>query len=169
LQQNKNNHTMKKHALLLIAGSVMLMTACNNSTEQKPAENVDSLANVKAEQMKAEMAAKNDSVINAMAKAKADSTEAANKKEEEMKKEEEAKKASHTKGHTKDTKKDTKKTTAAPAPTTQDTKFNDRANNNLQLIKKLRMTSSTTEVNKFNFIKTNKKAPIIGAFLLKEI
>ena len=123
---------MKKHALLLIAGSVMLMTACNNSTEQKPAENVDSLANVKAEQMKAEMAAKNDSVINAMAKAKADSTEAAMKKEEEMKKVEEAKKASHTKGHTKDTKKDTKKTTAAPAPASTGTPktVNDRPGGN---------------------------------------
>ena len=115
---------MKKHALLLIAGSVMLMTACNNSTEQKPAENVDSLANVKAEQMKVEMAAKNDSVINAMAKAKADSTEAAMKKEEEMKKQEEAKKGSHTKTHTKETTKETKTTTTttktetAPAPNT---------------------------------------------------
>ncbi|MEI8280013.1 MAG: hypothetical protein WCG87_09635, partial [Bacteroidota bacterium] len=113
-----------------LAGSVIMFAACNNASTEKPAENVDSIANAKAEQMRGQMAAKNDSIINAMAKAKADSTEAA-MKAEEAKKEEEAK---HSKGahHDKakhETKKDEPKA-AAPAPSNTPKTVNDRPGGN---------------------------------------
>src|SRR5580704_10246059 len=70
---------MKKQ-LLLLAGSALILASCgSNNTNQNQQAQIDSMAKVNAAMQDATHKAKNDSTINAMAKAKADSMEMADK------------------------------------------------------------------------------------------
>lgn len=71
---------MKKQSLLLITGGLLAMASCNT----EPAANaddsqakIDSMVNERVEQIRLELQAQNDSLINAMAIYKADSIIAA--------------------------------------------------------------------------------------------
>lgn len=71
---------MKKQSLLLITGGLLAMASCNT----EPAANaddaqakIDSMVNERVEQIRMELQAQNDSLINAMAMYRADSIIAA--------------------------------------------------------------------------------------------
>lgn len=72
---------MKKSSVLLIAGAMIALASCGENTASNAPSNeqIDSLVNARVEELKIEMAAKNDSIINAMAQIKADSIIAASK------------------------------------------------------------------------------------------
>ncbi|MBA3829823.1 MAG: hypothetical protein H0X33_12860 [Taibaiella sp.] len=73
---------MKKQSLLFVAGMIAL-ASCNSGGNQNTTTQaqVDSMANVKAMELQTQMQAKNDSIVNALAKAKADSMELATRRE----------------------------------------------------------------------------------------
>lgn len=66
---------MRKHTLLLVSGAMIAFASCNSSNDNKANSQatIDSLANVKAAEIQAQVQAKNDSTIKAVAQAKADS------------------------------------------------------------------------------------------------
>ena len=64
---------MKKYAILLLAGSIIGFSSCGDDSNTTTQEQIDSAANARAAAIEAELTAKNDSLINAMAMMKADS------------------------------------------------------------------------------------------------
>jgi hypothetical protein len=66
-------HIMKKYAFLLLAGSIIGLSSCGDDSNTTTQEQIDSIANARSAAMEAELTAKNDSLINAMAMMKADS------------------------------------------------------------------------------------------------
>jgi hypothetical protein len=71
---------MKKQSFLLIAGSLLTLAACqNNANEGANQAQVDSMVNARVEELRMEMMAQNDSIINAEAQRRADSIIAAMK------------------------------------------------------------------------------------------
>lgn len=69
---------MKKQTLLLIAGGMIALASCSSNSNQNASQaQIDSMVNVKTGEMQATMQSRNDSTINALAKAKADSITAA--------------------------------------------------------------------------------------------
>jgi hypothetical protein len=71
---------MKKQFLFLMTGGLLALASCNNATEGGMSEaQVDSMVNARVEEIRAEMMAQNDSLINALAQVKADSIIAAMK------------------------------------------------------------------------------------------
>lgn len=66
---------MKKQSILFLAGGLLALASCNNGgqTAGMSQAQVDSMVNVKVQEMTVQMQAKNDSSINALAQAKADS------------------------------------------------------------------------------------------------
>ncbi len=69
---------MKKQFLFLMAGGLLAFASCNNAAEGGMSEaQIDSAVNARVEEIRAEMMAQNDSLINAMAQMKADSIIAA--------------------------------------------------------------------------------------------
>jgi hypothetical protein len=75
---------MKKQLSLIMAGGLLALASCNSGTnpENGPSQaTIDSTVNARVEQIRAEMEAKNDSIINALAQWKADSMIAAMKGE----------------------------------------------------------------------------------------
>jgi len=72
---------MKKLTLLLLTGYIITFASCSSSNDSQNAAQaqIDSMVTVKTGQIQASMQAKNDSIINALAKAKADSIIAAAK------------------------------------------------------------------------------------------
>ena len=72
---------MKKQTLLLMAGGILALASCNNeqaNTGMSQAQ-VDSAVNARVEEIRGELMAQNDSLINALAQWKADSMIAAMK------------------------------------------------------------------------------------------
>ena len=71
---------MKKQSLLLITGGLLAMASCNtepaNNAEDTQAK-IDSMVNERVEQIRLELQAQNDSIINEMALYRADSIIAA--------------------------------------------------------------------------------------------
>jgi|GEM_PF-4931143 len=110
---------MKKQ-ILLLAGSALILASCgsNNNANQQAADQakIDSITKANAALQEAANKQKNDSTINAMAKAKADSMEAA--------KHEPAAK------HATASHKKTEVASPAPVQTAQDTKFQNRQQGN---------------------------------------
>lgn len=73
---------MKKQALVLLAGGLLTFAACTSEQKTDGAytqEQLDSAVNARIEELRAELAASNDSAINALAQWKADSMIAAAK------------------------------------------------------------------------------------------
>ena len=71
---------MKKQALFLMAGAIVAFASCNTATNEGTSEaQIDSMVNARVEEIRLEMMAQNDSLINAMAQMKADSIIAAMK------------------------------------------------------------------------------------------
>jgi hypothetical protein len=73
---------MKKHALLLLAGGLLTFAACTNeqaTTGGYTTEQFDSAVDARLNELRAQLVASNDSMINALAQWKADSMIAAAK------------------------------------------------------------------------------------------
>jgi hypothetical protein len=71
---------MKKQVLLFMAGGVLAFASCNQPTETGMSdEQIDSTVNARVEEIRAEMMAQNDSMINVLAMERADSIIAAMK------------------------------------------------------------------------------------------
>ncbi len=64
---------MKKLAILLVAGSIVGLASCGNNENTSTNEQIDSTATARTDTMAAALKAQNDSLINAMAKMRADS------------------------------------------------------------------------------------------------
>ncbi len=65
---------MKKYALLLVAAAIVGFTSsCGSNENNASNEQIDSMANYRADTMEAALKAQNDSLINAMAQMRADS------------------------------------------------------------------------------------------------
>jgi len=72
---------MKKQSMLFIAGALITLASCQNNTDNAAADQaqIDSIANARAEELRMQMQAQNDSIINAEAQRKADSIAMATK------------------------------------------------------------------------------------------
>lgn len=71
---------MKKQVLLFMAGGVLAFASCNQATDAGMSdEQIDSTVNARVEEIRAEMMAQNDSMINVLAIERADSIIAAMK------------------------------------------------------------------------------------------
>ncbi len=73
---------MKKQLLFLTAGTLLAFASCNNETPAASGpsqEQIDSMVNARVEEMRTQLMAENDSLINALAQWKADSMIAAMK------------------------------------------------------------------------------------------
>lgn len=71
---------MKKQSLLLITGGILAFASCNTdtaATADNSQAKIDSMVNERVEMIRAELEAKNDSIINEMAIYRADSIMAA--------------------------------------------------------------------------------------------
>lgn len=71
---------MKKQSLLLITGGLLAMASCNTepaATADNSQAKIDSMVNERVEQIRLELQAQNDSIINEMAMYRADSIIAA--------------------------------------------------------------------------------------------
>jgi hypothetical protein len=64
---------MNKLATLLLAGAVIAFASCGNNENNTSKEQVDSMVTARTDTMAAKMKTQNDSLINAMAKMRADS------------------------------------------------------------------------------------------------
>src|ERR1043165_7935484 len=64
---------MKKLAILLVAGTMIGLASCGNNENNSTKEQIDSTATARTDTMAAALKAQNDSLINAMAKMRADS------------------------------------------------------------------------------------------------
>ena len=64
---------MKKLAILMVAGSMIGLASCGNNENTSTKEQIDSTATARTDTMAAALKAQNDSLINAMAKMRADS------------------------------------------------------------------------------------------------
>ena len=116
---------MKKQ-ILLLAGSALILASCgsNNNNQQNEQAKMDSIANANKALQDQINQKKNDSTINAMASAKADSIEKADAASKE--KEHAGTKTTHTKTTTTTT---TKETTPPPPPhNPKDDRFNTNPN-----------------------------------------
>jgi|GEM_PF-6252871 len=106
---------MKKQILFLAAGGALAFASCNNEGAGGYTDaQVDSMVNARVELIQAELEAKNDSLINALAQWKADSIIAASKSSGTVKKAAPARPAATT------TKKE------EPKPKSDGTKVTDR-------------------------------------------
>jgi hypothetical protein len=71
---------MKKQSFLLVAGSLLTLAACqNNANEGGNQAQIDSMVNMRVEELRVQMMAQNDSIINAESQRRADSIIAAMK------------------------------------------------------------------------------------------
>ena len=71
---------MKKRSFLLIAGTLLTLAACqNNANNGADQAQIDSTVNARVEELRLEMMAQNDSIINAESQRRADSIIAAMK------------------------------------------------------------------------------------------
>lgn len=71
---------MKKQVLLFMAGGALAFASCNQAADNNMSEaQIDSTVNARVEEIRAEMMAHNDSLINMMAQERADSIIAAMK------------------------------------------------------------------------------------------
>ncbi len=113
---------MKKTAILFVSGAMLSLAACQpDNSGANNQEQIDSMVNARVEEIRMQLMMQNDSMINAMAQMRADSIIAGMKG-----------------GNAVVTKKVTTTTTrvntpppvtpAPPVQTTQDTKFDTRAN-----------------------------------------
>ncbi len=64
---------MKKYALLLLSGSILTLAACGSNENNTTQAQIDSTAAARSAAMETDLKAKNDSLINEMAKMRADS------------------------------------------------------------------------------------------------
>jgi hypothetical protein len=98
---------MKRQSILFLAGGLLALASCNSNNENAGMSQaqIDSMVNVKVQEMTVQMQASNDSMINALAQAKADSMIAAMKGAS-------ASSSSHSTHHT----TTTKPTETAPPP-----------------------------------------------------
>lgn len=66
---------MKKHSFLFIAGALLTLASCQSDTNDNGANQaqIDSTVNARVEEMRLQMMAQNDSIINAEAQRRADS------------------------------------------------------------------------------------------------
>ena len=64
---------MKKYAFILLAGGFLGLAACGDNKNTTTQEQIDSTVNARSAALEAEAKAKNDSLINAMARMRADS------------------------------------------------------------------------------------------------
>ena len=59
---------MKKQSFLLLAGALLTITACNTTNDNQYSEaQIDSMVNARVDEMRLQMMAQNDSMINALA------------------------------------------------------------------------------------------------------
>ncbi|MBS1614634.1 MAG: hypothetical protein JST06_00785 [Bacteroidetes bacterium] len=66
---------MKKYVPLLLAGAMLAVASCGNNASNTPTQaQIDSMAAARADSIATSMKAQNDSLINASAKQRADST-----------------------------------------------------------------------------------------------
>lgn len=72
---------MKKQSILFLAGGLLALASCNNNAGNggMTQAQVDSIVNIKVQEMTVQMQASNDSMINSVAQMKADSMIAAMK------------------------------------------------------------------------------------------
>ena len=72
---------MKKQSFLFIAGALLTLASCQSDTNDNGASQaqIDSTVNARVEEMRMQMMAQNDSIINAEAQRRADSMFAAMK------------------------------------------------------------------------------------------
>jgi hypothetical protein len=72
---------MKKRTLLLLTGCTIVFASCNNpnSSQADAQQKIDSMVNAKTADIQSHIQSKNDSIINVLAKVKADSIIAAAK------------------------------------------------------------------------------------------
>jgi hypothetical protein len=117
-----NTTNMKKLAILLVAGAVAGLTSCGSNENNSSKEQIDSMATVRTDTMAAALKAQNDSLINAMAKMRADSALRADSISKAMSM------MPKTGGHTTTAKTTTHTTTQKPKTETQ--KVNDLFNKN---------------------------------------
>lgn len=121
---------MKKYFSLLLAASVIGLASCGDNESSTTTEQVDSMANYRTDTMEAALKAKNDSLINEMARMKADS---AMRAEEMAAGRSSTGGASASSGGARTTKPKTTKPTTPANPSTpstrQEDKFNSRVNN----------------------------------------
>lgn len=65
---------MKKYAFVLLAGSIIGLSACGNDANTNNQAQIDSAANARTAELEAAHQAQTDSILNEMARMKADST-----------------------------------------------------------------------------------------------
>ncbi len=68
-----HRYNMKKYATLLLAGAIVGFSSCGDHENTSTTEQIDSMAAYRTDTMQAALKAQNDSLINAMAKMRADS------------------------------------------------------------------------------------------------
>jgi hypothetical protein len=124
---------MKKYAILLLAGSMIALASCGDDSNNTTQEQIDSAANARSSAMEAELRAKNDSLINAMAMMKADSAARADSLAMAAKGRPATSPVRTTTTTTTRTTRPTVKTTNTPVKTKQDDKFDSRGNTNVQI------------------------------------
>jgi hypothetical protein len=64
---------MKKYAILLLAGTMITFASCGDGENTSTSEQIDSMATYRTDTMEAALKAQNDSLINEMARMRADS------------------------------------------------------------------------------------------------
>jgi len=134
---------MKKQ-ILILAGSMMILASCgSNNTNQNTQAQMDSISKANAALQDEINKKKNDSTINAIATAKADSIEKAAKHEGG-----EHKGTGHKTGGKEPAPVATQ--TVAPQPTAQDNKFNNRQPGSQQSGTKLTPEQQQAQDDKFN-------------------
>jgi hypothetical protein len=70
---NYKQSTMKKYAFVLLAGSIIGLSACGSDSNTNTQEQIDSAVNAKTAELEAARNAQTDSILNEMARMKADS------------------------------------------------------------------------------------------------
>lgn len=129
---------MKKYASLLLAGAALAVASCGNNENNATQEQIDSMAAYRADTMAAAIKAQNDSLINAMAKMRADSALRADSMARVM--------GSNTRTTTKTTTHTTQTTTTKPKTETE--KVNDLFDKNKT--EKQKTQDAKKEENKVN-------------------
>jgi hypothetical protein len=125
---------MKKYFLLFATGGLLTLASCGG--ENKPTEaviNADSLSKVRVDSATNAMKAQEDSTLAAATKAAEDSIAAATAKADSIANAAKKTATQHAKPAAK--KVTAPKVVTAPAPTSQDSKFENRATNNTQISK----------------------------------
>jgi len=118
---------MKKYAILLLAGAIIGFASCGDDSNNTTQEQIDSAANAQAAAIEAELRAKNDSLINAMAMMRADSAARADSMAQVL-----AGRPANTRTTTRTapTTRTTTKTTTTTPKSKQEDKFDSRGNTN---------------------------------------